>query len=57
MLRFPGCGVVIFEEKIGDVVAHGQATSSLLVVPCEIDAGKFCPGPVCSHRVVLLEYV
>ncbi len=57
MLRLPRRGVVILEEKILDVVAHGQATCSPIVVPCQINASKFCTGPVCSHRVVLLEDV
>ncbi len=49
--------MVIFEEKIVDLVAHGQATCLLIVVPGQINAGKFRTGPVCSNRVVLLEYL
>ncbi len=49
--------MVIFDEKIVDVVTHGQATCSLIVVPGQINAGEFRTGPVRSNRVVLLEYL
>ncbi len=57
MLRFVRFGVVILEEKIVDVVAHGQGTCLLIVVPGKVDAGKLHTCPVRSNRVVLLECV
>ena len=40
MLRFARSGVVILEEKIGDVVVHGQVTCALIIVPGKVNASE-----------------
>ncbi len=39
MLRFARFWVAVFEEKIGDVVAHGQAAYAVIVIPGKVNAG------------------
>ena len=57
-LRFLGERVIILEEKSFDVTLHGYAVGPIsmlgMIVPSEVDAGKFRPFPVCGDIIVLL---
>ena len=50
--------MIILEKNVIDVTLHGYAASSIsmmgMIVPSKVDAGKFCPFPVCGDLVVLL---
>ena len=49
--------MIILEKSFLDVTLHGYAASSIsmmgMIVPSEVDDGKFCPFPVCGDLVVL----
>ena len=57
-LRFLGERVIILEENFLDVTLHRYAAGPIsmlgVIVPSEVDAGKFHPFPVCGDLVVLL---
>ena len=50
--------MIILEKNFLDITLHGYAASSIsmmgMIVPSEVDAGKFRPFPVCGDLVVLL---
>ncbi len=47
--------MAIFKEEIRDVAVHGEATGAFVVVPEEVNAGKFGAQSVRGDRVVLLK--
>ncbi len=55
MLRFRWQGMLVLDAERGDVVFRAKAACALDVVPCEIYARKFGPGPVCVDFVGLLQ--
>ncbi len=52
VLGFAWWGMVVSAEDISDVSVHGEAAGAVSVVPGEIDASKFCAGPVRGDFVV-----
>ena len=57
-LRFLGERIVILEENFLDLTLHRYAADPIsmlgIIVPSEVDAGKFRLLPVCGDLVVLL---
>ena len=57
-LRFLGEQVIILEENCLDVTLHRYTAGPIsmlgMMVPSEVDAGKFRPFPFCDDLVVLL---
>ena len=57
-LRFLGERVVILEDNFLDVTLHRYAAGPIsmmgMIVPSEVNAGKFRPFPVCGDLVVHL---
>ena len=49
----------IFEENSCNVSIHGDAASPIgvpdIIIPNEVDAGKFCAVPVCGDLIMLLK--
>jgi hypothetical protein len=48
-------GMIVFQKQSGYACVHGKAAGEFGIVPSEIDASKFSPGPVGGDGVMFLE--
>ncbi len=53
MLRFIGAQVIVLEDDFGNVSIHSKSNGACLIVPSEVNAGKFRSSPIHGNLIVL----
>ena len=54
-LMMGGSGMVVLEKEFANVILHGEAICSLLIVPIQINSRKFGAGPIFCDSIMFLE--